>query len=88
MGWTTKEFNCYQGDDFSLLQNALTGSGAHVISYSLAAICSFPGCKVARDEVHHSPPSSAEVKNAWWSTSTPPYAFISFIGMSLHPLIL
>jgi hypothetical protein len=65
MGWTTKEFNSYQGGDFSVLQNALTGSGAHPISYALATTsCSFPGCKVAGDEFDHSPPSSAEFKNA------------------------
>jgi hypothetical protein len=33
---------------------------------------SFPGVKRPRRNVHHSPPTSAEVKNAWSCTSTPP----------------
>jgi len=75
MGWTTKELNSYQGGDFSL-QNALTGSGAHPIFYSLATSCSFPGCKVARDEVDHSPPSTAEVN------TSPPHGVLIFHDLS------
>jgi hypothetical protein len=33
---------------------------------------SFPGVKRPRREADHSSPSSAEVKNAWTYTSTPP----------------
>jgi hypothetical protein len=32
---------------------------------------SFPGIKLPGREADHSPPSSAEVKNAWSYTSTP-----------------
>jgi hypothetical protein len=34
--------------------------------------CSFPGVKRPGREVNHLPPSSAEVKNVWSHTSTPP----------------
>jgi hypothetical protein len=38
----------------------------------------FPwGLKRPRRETYHSPPSSAEVKNAWSYTSTPQYAFMA-----------
>jgi hypothetical protein len=36
------------------------------------------GVKRPRREADHSPPSSAEVKNAWSYTSTPPYVFIAW----------
>jgi hypothetical protein len=35
-----------------------------------------PGLKGTGRETDHSPPSSAEVKNSWNYTSTPPYVFI------------
>jgi hypothetical protein len=37
---------------------------------------SFPGARAAERESDHSPPSSAEVKNAWSFISTPQYAFM------------
>jgi hypothetical protein len=39
---------------------------------------SFPGGKAAGHEADHSPPCSAEVKNAWRYTSTPQYVFMSW----------
>jgi len=36
----------------------------------------FPGGKTAGREDVHSPPSSAEAKNAWNYTSTYPYVFV------------
>jgi hypothetical protein len=36
------------------------------------------GIKRRGHKTHHSPPSSAEVKNAWNCTSTPPYAFMTW----------
>jgi hypothetical protein len=36
------------------------------------------GVKRPGREADHSPPSSAEVKNAWSYTSTPPYAFMAW----------
>jgi hypothetical protein len=38
----------------------------------------FLGCKEAGREANHSPPSSAEVKNAWSCTSTLPYVCVAW----------
>jgi hypothetical protein len=37
----------------------------------------FPGGKGPRRETDHSPSTSAEVKNTWIYTSTPPYVFMA-----------
>ena len=37
---------------------------------------------------HHSPSSSAEVKNGWSYTSIPPYACMEYTGMHLALLII
>jgi hypothetical protein len=52
-----------------LVQN---GSGAHPVSYPMGTRSSFLGVKGPGREADHSPPSSAEVKNAWSYTSTRP----------------
>jgi hypothetical protein len=49
--------------DLSLLQSIQTSSAACVRLVS--------GVKLPVDETHHSPPSSAEVKNEWLYASTP-----------------
>jgi hypothetical protein len=36
------------------------------------------GVKRLGREANHTPPSSAEVKNAWSYTSTPPYVFMEW----------
>jgi hypothetical protein len=46
--------------------------GAHTASYQMGTRGSFPWGKAAGCDADHSPPSSAEVKNAWSYTSTPP----------------
>jgi hypothetical protein len=57
--------------------------------HSLATICSFPECKVARVEVDCSPPSSAEVKRAWRYNSTPPICLHSIHrNVFFYPLML
>jgi hypothetical protein len=38
----------------------------------------FPAVKRPGREADHSPPSSAEVKNVWRYTSTPPYVFMAW----------
>jgi hypothetical protein len=38
------------------------------------------GVKRPEREADHSPPSSAEVNNAWSYTSTPPYVFMAWHG--------
>jgi len=39
--------------------------------------------KLPENEVDHSPPSSAEVKNEWICASTPLYAFMAWTGITL-----
>jgi hypothetical protein len=42
-----------------------------------------PGIKRPGREANHSPPSSAEVKNAWNYTSTPKYVFTVYLNEAL-----
>jgi hypothetical protein len=37
----------------------------------------YPGGNAAGGDIHHSPPTSAEIKKMWIYTSTPPYAFMA-----------
>jgi hypothetical protein len=64
----------------SLHHRVQNGTGAHPASYPLGTTGSFPGVKRPGREADHSPPSSAEVKNAWGYTSTPP--------ICLHDVVL
>jgi len=48
---------------FSLHHRVQTGSGAHAASYAVGTGGSFPGVKRPGREAHHSPTSSAEVKD-------------------------
>jgi hypothetical protein len=57
--------------NFSLHYRVQNGSEAHPASYQMGTGGSFPGVKAEGREADHSPPSSAEVKNAWSYTSTP-----------------
>jgi hypothetical protein len=50
--------------NFSLRHSVHTGSGAHTASYPMGIRGSFPRGKRPLREADHSPPSSAEVKNA------------------------
>jgi len=52
---------------------------AHPASSPVVTRASFPGDKAGRED-DHSPPSSAEVKNSWSHTSTPP--------LRLHGVVL
>jgi hypothetical protein len=58
--------------NFSLRHHVQTGSRAHPASYPVGIRGSFLGGKAAGNEADDSPPSSAEVNNAWRYTSTPP----------------
>jgi hypothetical protein len=62
----------------SLRQRVQTGSGAHPASYLMAAGSSSLRVKRSGRETDHSPPSGAEVKNAWSYTSTHPYVFTAW----------
>jgi hypothetical protein len=57
--------------NFSLHHRSQNGSGAHPASYPMGTRGSFPGAKRLEHEADHSPPSSAEVKNACGYTFTP-----------------
>jgi hypothetical protein len=54
-----------------IIASVQTGSGAHP-AYQLGTGCSYPGLRRPGRETDHSPPSSAEVKNALSCTFTPP----------------
>jgi hypothetical protein len=58
--------------NFSLHHRVLTCSGIHPASHQLGTGGSSPGIEQPVREADHSPPSSAEVKNAWSFTSSPP----------------
>jgi len=52
------------------LLQMIMNSGAHSASYPTVRRGSYSGIKWLGREAEHSPPSSAEVKNAWVYTST------------------
>jgi hypothetical protein len=58
--------------NFSLHHCVQNGSGAHPASYPMDTRGLSLGVKRPGREADHSPTSSAEVKNAWSCTSTPP----------------
>jgi hypothetical protein len=78
-GWTMEglEFETLQGREFSLLHSVQTYTGAHPASYLMGTGVLSQGIKRPGREADHSPQASAEVKNAWIYTSTPPYAFMA-----------
>jgi hypothetical protein len=57
---------------YSLHHRVQNGSGAHLASYPMDTRGSSLVVKRSWREGGHSPPSSAEVKNAWSYTSSPP----------------
>jgi hypothetical protein len=63
--------------NFSLQHNVKNGSGAHPASYPMGTRGSFSGGKSAGREADHTS-ISAEVKNVWSYTSTPPYVFVAW----------
>jgi hypothetical protein len=77
MIWTTErsEFESHKSQEFSLLQVVQTGSGVHPTSYPMVPGALSPGVKWQVREANHSPPTSAEVKEMWIYTITPPYTF-------------
>jgi hypothetical protein len=67
--------------NFSLHQPFQTGSVAHLSSYPMVPGFLPLGVKRPGREAGHSPPSSAEVKNAWSYLSTPQYAFMAWCSV-------
>jgi hypothetical protein len=64
--------------DFSLLHRFQNSSESHPVFCPLGTRASFPGERRLGREADHSPPSRAEVKNAWCYTSTPQYIFMAW----------
>jgi hypothetical protein len=64
--------------NFSLHHRVQNGSGAQPASYPMTTGGLFLGIKVPGREADFSPPSSAEVKNAWSYTSTHQYVFMAW----------
>jgi hypothetical protein len=61
-----------------------TGSGAHPSPYPMGIWALSQGIKRPGREVDHSPPSSAEVKNAWSYTSIlPQYVFMPWCSVKI-----
>jgi hypothetical protein len=61
-----------KGRKFSLRHHIQAGSGVHPASYPMNIGGLSTEIKRPGREAIYSPPSSAEVKNAWLCTSTPP----------------
>jgi hypothetical protein len=72
-GWTTErsEFESWYYQEFSVLHDVHTGSGAHPASYPMCTGDSFPGVKAAGAWSLPHIPTSVEVKNTWIYTSIP-----------------
>jgi hypothetical protein len=73
------QFLAWTGN-FSLYHHVQNDSGAHPPSFPVGTGALSLGVKWLGHEADHSPPSIAEVKNVWSSTSTPP--------VHLHGLVL
>jgi hypothetical protein len=67
-----------RGRNFSLRHRFQTCPSAHPASYPFSTRGSYPGGKEAGSESDHSTPPSAEDRNAWKYTSTPPYVFMAW----------
>jgi hypothetical protein len=74
VGWTPEgpEFESREWQEFSPLHVVQTSSGAHPASYKMGTWGCFDGVMRPGHEADHSPSTSAEVKNTWIYTSTPP----------------
>jgi hypothetical protein len=63
------------GKRYSILHSVQTGSVAHPASYPMG----IGGGLISKEcQADHSPKSTAEVKNGWRYTCTPPYAFMAW----------
>jgi hypothetical protein len=81
LGYEMDDWGSIRGrgyDEFSLCHSVQTGYGAHPASYPVAKVDSSSGVKRLEHEADRSPPSSAEVKNAWIYISTPQYIFMAW----------
>jgi hypothetical protein len=76
-GWMIGGSSPAGAGNFSLQNRVQTGSGAHTASYPMGTRGSFPVVERPGREADHSPPSSAEVKNARSYTSIPQHVFMA-----------
>jgi hypothetical protein len=74
-GWTTGFWFPVEAVVFSARHRIRTGPGAYSASSTVSTGGSSPEVVRLVREADQSPLSSAEVKNAWGYTSTPPYIF-------------
>jgi hypothetical protein len=79
-GWSGVRVPTRAGD-FSLHHRVQTGSGAHPASCPMGNSGTFPGVKRQQREADHSPPSSAEVKNALRYTALPQYTLLAWCSV-------
>jgi len=87
MGWTIRIQFPASAWNFSLRHRLQTGSGAHTTSYAMGTRGFFPWVKLPGRKADHSPPYSAEDKNAWTHISTPLYAFMAWCLVKHRQLI-
>jgi hypothetical protein len=67
-----------KGPGFAIRQDIpFSSSSRPALAPTQPPIYWVPGAKRPGSEADHSPPTSAEVKNTWIYTSTPPYAFMA-----------
>jgi len=70
--------------DFSLRRRIQTGSGPTHPTTQWEPEALSLGVKRVRREADYSPPSSAELKNAWSYTSTRRYAFMEWCSITVE----
>ena len=73
-------FDSWQKQNSFFSRNVHTCSGHHPASYGIGRGITFWGANQPGREADHSPPSSAEVENAWKYTSTPRCSFVACVG--------
>jgi hypothetical protein len=79
-GLDDRGFESQQGlGTFSIHHRVQTGSGAHPASYPMGTRDFSVGVKREGREVDHSPPSSAEIENAWSYNSAPPIRLLGVV---------
>jgi hypothetical protein len=78
-------FDSRQGQDFSLLHNVQTDSGAHPAFSPMGTGGDFPGAKWPGREADHSPPSNAEIKN---DGVIPPLPHMSSLGLRHQQIVM
>jgi hypothetical protein len=82
--WTIVGSSPGKAGNFCIYHCVQTGSGAHTASSPIGTRVSFLGVKRPGRKADHTPPNSAEIKNAWGFTSTLQYAFMAWCSVKKH----